>query len=82
MPTYQGHKNWNHWNVSLWISNEYDVYKRVQFLLSRKHISKNEIATVLLGELRNRWGDTTPDGAPLTYTGIRAHLTGVDRNDY
>ena len=82
MATYYGHKNWNHWNIALWISNEEHVYKRVQFLLKRKYISKNEIATVLLGELRNRWGDTTPDGAPLTYTGIRSHLTGVDRNDY
>lgn len=80
--SYNGHKNWNHWNIALHISNDEFVYKRVKFLLNRKHISKNEITTILLGELRNRWGDSTPDGARLTYSGIRAHLTGVDRNDY
>lgn len=82
MQTYNGHKNWNHWNIALWIGNDEYVYKRVQFLLKRKHVSKNEIAAVLLRELKNHWGDATPDGAPLTYSGIRAHLTGVNRHDY
>lgn len=22
MTRYNGHKNWNHWNVSLWINND------------------------------------------------------------
>lgn len=82
MPKYNGYKNWNHWSIALHIDNEYDVYKRVQYLLGRKYISKDEIAKVLLGELRNRWGSETPNGAPLTYTGVRAYLTGINRNAY
>lgn len=26
MP-YNGHKNWNHWNVSLWINNDESIYR-------------------------------------------------------
>lgn len=25
MSKYQGHKNWNHWNVSLWVNNTRSV---------------------------------------------------------
>lgn len=24
---YNGHKSWNHWNVALWINNDYGLYK-------------------------------------------------------
>ena len=82
MPKYNGHRNWNHWNIALCVDNEYETYKRVKFLLGRKHITKDEIASVLLIEFRNRWGEETPDGAPFTFTGVRAFLTGIDRNDY
>lgn len=36
MAKYQGHKNWNHWNVSLWINNDEGLYK-----LARECIRRN-----------------------------------------
>ena len=36
--TYNGHKNWNHWNVSLWINNDEGLYN---FARSCKRDSAN-----------------------------------------
>ena len=34
---YQGHKNWNHWNVSLWINNDEALYNMaVEFMRDYK----------------------------------------------
>lgn len=82
MPKYNGHKNWNHWNVSLWIGNEEDTYNRVKFWLKKKHLSKDAIASILIREFQNRWGTTTPDGAPITFSAVRAYLSGMVREDY
>jgi hypothetical protein len=27
MAKYNGHKNWNHWNVSLWVNNDEGLYR-------------------------------------------------------
>src|ERR1700690_2594170 len=27
MAKYQGHKNWNHWNVALWIASDEPMYR-------------------------------------------------------
>ena len=34
MATYNGHKNWNHWNVSLWINNDYGLYETARYCVS------------------------------------------------
>ena len=31
MSKFNGHKNWNHWNVSLWINNEEPLYRMAQY---------------------------------------------------
>ena len=30
MAKFNGHKNWNHWNVSLWINNDEGLYRTAQ----------------------------------------------------
>lgn len=33
---YNGHKNWNHWNVSLWLFNEEVNYSYVQEVIKKE----------------------------------------------
>jgi len=70
--SYNGHKNWNHWNVSLWLFNGEYSYN-----LMRQAVKEQRTL-----DLAARWltmhygGGLTPDGAPYTYTSIRAALAG------
>ena len=73
MTTYNGYKNWNEWNVSLWINNtEYD-YKQAYTLVQKLGINKT--VRVLYDYYK---GMRTPDGARYTLSGIRAALQGMD----
>jgi hypothetical protein len=70
---YNGHKNWNHWNVALWIANDEGLYRWAVDTISDlggKEAAARHMAKALAGE-------TTPDGAPYTYTSIRAALVGL-----
>ncbi len=69
--SYQGHKNWNHWNVSLWLFNEYDTYKMMQAAISITN-TRDNAARYILKKLPPK----TPDGAPYTYASVRAALVG------
>lgn len=71
MKTYNGHKNWNYWNVSLWVNNDEGLYRRAKEL-SRKH-GKAEAARRLVAELPA----VTPDGAHYTVSAVREALTGM-----
>jgi|DEB0MinimDraft_10_1074344.scaffolds.fasta_scaffold03496_5 hypothetical protein len=76
MAQYQGHKNWNHWNVSLWIMNEYNVYKWAAYLVTR--YNRDVAARKLLAYCKVYWREfhgCTPDDAPLTFSSVRAALT-------
>lgn len=72
MGTYNGYKNWNHWNVSLWINNDESLYRQASDLANRYGIAEG--ARMLAGELE---GSATPDGAPYSYTSIRAAMRGI-----
>lgn len=69
MPKYQGHKNWNHWNVNLWIKNEEPLYRLAQYHV-RTSANRVEAARDLLNDLPAE----TPDGAPYTFSSVRAAL--------
>lgn len=74
--TYNGHKNWNHWNVSLWINNDEGLYREA-LLCVENHPTKNKAAEAMLKVLRNLGKDQTPDGAPYSVTTIRAAMRGM-----
>lgn len=69
--SYNGHKNWNHWNVSLWINNDESLYRRARELARRSNRSR--AAETLLAELPER----TPDGARYTKTAILAAMGDI-----
>ena len=70
---YNGHKNWNHWNVSLWLHNDEALY-RAMVAAVREHRTKDNAARALLAELPNK----TPDGAPYTFSSVRAAMVGIE----
>lgn len=68
MSTYQGHKSRNAWNVALWIANDESLYRLALDLM--RHNTKDNAARAMLEVLP----DKTPDGAPYTFTTVRAAL--------
>lgn len=72
MSKFNGHKNWNHWNVSLWINNDEGLYKMTRSLVQcyRYCGGKTAAAKALLEYLPKK----TPDGAPYSVSSIRAAM--------
>jgi hypothetical protein len=72
MAKFNGHKNWNHWNVSLWINNDENLYRQARSFV--RLYGKTAGAVYMLGLLKE-WGkDKTPDGAPYSVSSIRAAM--------
>lgn len=70
MAEYQGHKNYNAWNVSLYLFNDYNLYQRMRQIV-RSSRTLDRAADRLYAELK---GHKTPDGVPWTRTNIRLAL--------
>lgn len=76
MSGYNGHKNWNHWNVSLWINNDEGLYRAARYCV-RMASNRREAAENMLRELEKMGLSKTPDGAPYSATSIRAAMVGL-----
>jgi hypothetical protein len=83
---YLGHKNRNHWNVSLWVNNDEGLYNLAKECISSakdtswyKHgYSPRESASFLMKERLSASGQFfTPDGAPYSVSSIRAAMVGM-----
>lgn len=79
MSTYNGHKNWNHWNVSLWINNDEGLYNLAKESL-RGAKTKGRAALVMLEALQDGGLTKTPDGAPYSLSSVRAAMNGMERS--
>lgn len=70
---YEGYPSWNSWNVSLWINNEYILYKTAEYLVQRDGMNK------AVRILTNWWGGKrTPDGGVFNRRSIKLALEGMD----
>lgn len=76
MTRYNGHKNWNHWNVSLWINNDEGLYRMAKDAI-RRAANRGAAASQLHHELTFTGNGCTPDGARYTKTAIRAAMVGM-----
>lgn len=75
MATFNGHKNWNHWNVSLWINNDEGLYHLAKECVRRYRNTTVYLAAGDMLETLKELGAThTPDGAPYSVSSIRAAM--------
>jgi hypothetical protein len=72
---YNGHRNWNHWNVNLWLMNDEGLYRMA--VEECRHHARAKAAEQILDTLHAAGIEKTPDGAPYTVTSIRAALRGM-----
>lgn len=78
MSTYNGHKNYNHWNVSLWINNDEGLYRMA--LDHKRNCSGTtaKAAQNMMDELQDAGTTKTPDGAPYSVSAIKAAMSGME----
>lgn len=84
MTRYNGHKNWNCWNVALWLNNESNAYDLVRSYKDAR-INQATAVHILMHDLniyptRNASGKitsyaTTPDGGRYTLDAIRQYIS-------
>jgi hypothetical protein len=72
MTTYNGHRSWNAWNVSLWLNNDEELYRMARSFARQYGVGVG--AVKLANALR---GETTPDGARYNSTSVREAMRGI-----
>lgn len=77
MKTYNGHRSWNAWNVSLWINNDEFTYKFARHLINNSsRQSINHAVKVMQILLPSK----TPDGADYNKLSIKLVLLDLLEN--
>ena len=71
MATYNGHKNYTHWNVSLWINNDEGLYN-----LAREYVRRHGVRCAAR-KLKNELPERTPDGARYSLVAIRNAISDI-----
>jgi len=73
MTQYNGHRSWNCWNVSLWISNDEGLYRTALSYLD----NAKTVAVAARRMARDFAGERTPDGGKYNYTAIYHAIAGL-----
>lgn len=70
---YEGYPSWNSWNVSLWINNDYPLYRTAYNMVQEEGMRR--AITILT---RHWKGKRTPDGGVFNRRSIKLALEGMD----
>jgi len=76
MTTYNGHKNWDYWNVSLWINNDERLYNQARQMVWT-YKSKARAAKYFCDHLRACGITKTPDGAKYNIERVKAAMSDM-----
>jgi hypothetical protein len=76
MTKYNGHRNYDYWNVSLWINNDEGLYNLARDCV-RHNRTKTEAAKLMLATLTECDITSTPDGAKYTLDKVRRAMEGM-----
>lgn len=75
---YNGHKNWNHWNVSLHLHGNESLYKSMQSWIqaakNRDQAARAFFYALTSSDYGGKRFTHTPDGAPYSISSIRAAM--------
>lgn len=73
---YNGHKNWNHWNVALWIGNDEGLYNLARSCI-RSAPNRRGAASAFINIMESSGSYQTPDGAPWSKSAVLAAFVGM-----
>lgn len=73
---FNGHRNWTHWNVALWLANDEPLY-RAALRCKREHPNVRVAAQRLQAELGGKRAKT-PDGAMYSVVALAHALAGLE----
>jgi hypothetical protein len=77
---YNGHKNWNHWNVSLWLNNDENLYRAMLSWIRGAGNKRRAAKAFHYALTSGNYGKPmlkTPDNAPYSVSSIRAAMNGI-----
>lgn len=66
---YNGHENWDFWNVALWLFNDEGLYRMMVAIVEESNCMSDAAQAIL-----DSTPDQTPDGAPYTFDSIAAAI--------
>ena len=85
MKTYEGHRSWNAWNVSLWINNDESIYNCALESLRRlpptdRHPEgyKPKLFQAVNKFMLTFRGEKTPDGAIYNRMSVKEALKEIE----
>jgi hypothetical protein len=77
MKTYNGHRSWNAWNVSLWIGNDEQLY-RLALDCKKRTSTTRAAAKRFIAAIGGDRPETTPDGATYNLLSVKLAIEGLE----